>query len=80
MFPKTSVKEKVVEKLDFQCVGLEKDKNISLPTMYNEETHQRSHGTEGRVLSAALEPGEGQDPTVSDQARSQDLMHFQHGR
>ena len=81
VFPKTSCKEKVVAKLDFQCVGLEKDKDkdVSLPTVYNEKPHQRSHETEERVLSAALKPGEGQDPAVSDQARPQGPMHFQHG-
>lgn len=83
VFPKTSCKEKVVTKLDFQCVGLEKDKDkdkdVSLPTVYNEKPHQRSHETEERVLSAALKPGEGQDPAVSDQALPQGFMHFQHG-
>ena len=79
VFPKTSCKEKVVAKLDFQCVGLEKDKNVSLPTVQNEKPHQRSHETEERVLSPALKAGEGQDPSVSDQACPQGLMHFQQG-
>lgn len=64
MFPKTSVQELVDEKLDFHCVGLEKDKNVSFPVV-DVEGPSSSPGTEGRVLTPSLEPGEITEVTVS---------------
>lgn len=62
MFPKTSVQELVDEKLDFHCVGLEKDKNVSFPVV-DVEGSPSSPGTEG--LTPSLEPGEITEVTVS---------------
>lgn len=69
MFPKTLVQEQVDEKLDFHCVGLEKDKNVSFPTVEVEGT-PCSPGIEGRVLTPSLEPGDVTEVTVSKDQRS----------
>ena len=69
MFPKTLVKEKVDAKLAFHCVGLEKDKNVSFPTVEVEGTPNIPE-TEGKVLTSSLEPGDGPEVTVSINQRS----------
>lgn len=68
MFPKTFVQEKVDEKLAFHCVGLEKDKNVSFPTVDVEDTPSIPE-TEG-VLTSSVEPGDGPEVTVSIDCRS----------
>lgn len=65
MFPKTLVQEEVDEKLDFHCVGLEKDKNLSFPTV-EVDGASSSPGIDGRVLTPFLEPGDGTEVTVSN--------------
>lgn len=65
MFPKTLVQEQVDEKLDFSCVGLEKDKNVLFPTV-EVEGMASSPGTERRVLTPLLEPGDVTEVTVSN--------------
>ena len=65
VFPKTSVTEQV-EKLDFHCVSLEKDKNVSFPTVEMEGLPS-SHGAEG-ASSPLLEPGDATEVTVRESA------------
>lgn len=65
VFPKKIVEEKVDEKLDFHCVGLENDKNVSFPTVGTEVAPSSPHGTEEEAQSPALEPGDGNEITVS---------------
>ena len=64
VFPKTLITEQVDEKLDFHCVGLEKDKNVSFPTV-EMECSPSSHGAEEGASSPLLEPGDGTEITVS---------------
>ena len=65
MFPKTFVQEEVDEKLDFHCVGLDKDKNVSFPTV-EAECSPSSHETEVGSRSPPLETGDGTEVTVSN--------------
>lgn len=65
VFPKKIVEEKVDEKLDFHCVGLENDKNVTFPTVGTEVALSSPHGTEEEAPSPALEPGDGNEITVS---------------
>ena len=64
MFPKTLIQEQVNEKLDFHCVGLEKDKNVSFPIV-DVECTTSSPGTEGRVLTPSVEHNDITEVTVS---------------
>jgi len=64
VFPKTLVQEQADGKLDFLCVGLEKDKNVSFP-MVDVESTPSSPGTEGRILTSSLEPVDVTEVTVS---------------
>ena len=64
MFPKTLVQEQVEGKLDFLCVGLEKDKNVSFP-MVDVEGTPSSPGTEERNVTSSLEPVDVTEVTVS---------------
>jgi len=66
VFPKTLVQENVDEKLDFHCVGLEKDKNLSFPTVEMEGSPTSSRGAEVQALSPPSEPGDGTELTVSE--------------
>ena len=63
VFPKNSLQGKVDGKLDFHCVGLEKDKNVSLPSVDNEKASS-SLGTEERRRSIAQGPDEGDEVTA----------------
>ncbi|XP_068757817.1 uncharacterized protein [Montipora capricornis] len=65
VFPKKSLQGKVDGKLDFHCVGLEKDKNVSLPSVDNEKASS-SLGTEERRRSIAQEPDEGDEVTLPE--------------
>ncbi|KAL9959287.1 hypothetical protein ACROYT_G032598 [Oculina patagonica] len=65
VFPKTLVQEQVDEKLDFHCVGLEKDKNVLFPNV-EVEGAPSSPGTEGRVLTPSLEPGDVTEVTLPE--------------
>lgn len=64
VFPKTVVQEKVDEKLDFHCVGLDKDKNVSFPTVEGEWSPS-GPGDELGSLSPAREFDDGTEVTVS---------------
>ena len=64
VFPKTVVQEKVDEKLDFHCVGLDKDKNVSFPTVEG-ECSPSGPGDELGSLSPAREFDDGTEVTVS---------------
>ena len=69
MFPKTFVQEEVDEKLDFHCIGLDKDKNVSFPTA-EAECSLSSHGAEVGPQSTPFETGEGTEVTVSNRPLS----------
>ena len=64
VFPKTVVQEKVDEKLDFHCVGLDKDKNVSFPTVEGEWSPS-GPGDELGSLSPTREFDDGTEVTVS---------------
>lgn len=64
VFPKTVVQEKVDEKLDFHCVGLDKDKNVSFPTVEGEWSPS-GPGDELGSLSPIREFDDGTEVTVS---------------
>ena len=65
MFPKTLVQEQVDEKLDFHCVGLEKDKNVLFPTV-EVEGKPSSPKIEDRERTPVLELLDVTEVTVSN--------------
>ena len=58
------VQEQINEKLDFHCVGLEKDKNVLFPNV-EVESGSKSPGTVSRALTPSLETGNAPEVTVS---------------
>lgn len=59
------VQEQINEKLDFHCVGLEKDKNVLFPNV-EVESGSKSPGTVGRALTPSLETGNAPEVTLPD--------------
>ena len=64
VFPKNPIQEEVDEKLDLFCVGLEKDKDTSLPTV-------ELDFEEGQVCTT-LKSGDGSEIIVSTAKSSDD--------